>query len=262
MTSKKFGIIYRIFNNKHNKSYIGQTTRSLKIRIKEHKRNKHLKDLFEDGYEVSELYSAFDSESLNDAEKYFVALFIALSPQGYNLKNGGVIGSCHTELSRVKNSRALGGEDILAINLKTKTYKVYKTQHSTEADGFDVRNVNAVLKNKRPSHKGHIFKLLTQVNQSGSTESKIPEHAQRLVIEPSVIENIIEEYKITTRDRHPNKIHKHKDLVLEMYKNGESSVSISNKLNINKKSILKLINEYNLSRTLKEAYVVRKRMMR
>lgn len=261
----KFGIVYKIEDLVTGKIYIGQTTRSLAQRLREHKRTPLIKAVLDkDMYTAEVLFIAFCSKGMNRAEKYFINFYGCLHPNGLNLKNGGVIGSSHCEKSRIKNSRALGGDYILAINPKTREYVIYSTQHETTKDGFDVRNVNAVLKDKgnRPTHNGWIFKYLKQVNQSGSTENKSSGHAQRLVVDPYMIDKIIEDYKTTTSDRHPNKTLDNAVKIKNLFSEGFSAFAISKELNVNKKSILRFLKDNNLGRTHTESQQNRRRMMR
>lgn len=251
---KNFGTIYKITDLNTNKVYIGQTLRSVIIRVREHKKeNKILCDVLKSNCKIEELFTAFDSEILNTMEKYYIILNNSLFPDGFNLKHGGVIGSCHSELSRYKNSRSLGGKPVIAINVKNKTYKIYLTQHQTAKDGFDVRNVNLVLKNKRLTHKGYIFKYLNHVNQNGSDNIKEISHVQRLVVEPSYINLMLEEYNTTTSDRHPSKVKRQAKNIINLFNKGYSGYTIAKKLDINKKSVLKFLKQSDLGRTHMDA---------
>ncbi|AGE54808.1 GIY-YIG catalytic domain-containing endonuclease [Paramecium bursaria Chlorella virus MA1D] len=109
------GFIYTL-TSPIGKKYIGQTTRSIEQRFIEHQQkdsrckaiaesiNKYGWDNF-----IIDYYECPDDE-LNKHERWLVKLMNTLSPDGYNLKEGG--GSCgkHSEESKKKISKALRGE--------------------------------------------------------------------------------------------------------------------------------------------------------
>ena len=111
-------IIYKVTNTKNNLIYIGQTTRELETRMKEHLRKrktyfdscyckKHLKDFI-----VEIIDSADTIEELNEKEKYYIEKYNSMIPNGYNACIGGEnsIGYHHTKESRDKMSNARKGK--------------------------------------------------------------------------------------------------------------------------------------------------------
>ena len=90
----KIGIIYIATNNINGKKYVGQTTVSLKNRIKQHLKNKKRKPYFMlalNKYGVENFsFETFEfpKNELNEKEKYFIKELNTMS-DGYNLKPGG-----------------------------------------------------------------------------------------------------------------------------------------------------------------------------
>jgi group I intron endonuclease len=207
-----------ITNLKDNKRYVGQTTQSIYSRLNNHineKRNRHISNAIRqygiENFRIDVICSCLDQTTLNKSEVHFVKEMNSLHPYGYNHRAGGnQNGICSDELrmkiskakigkpllkrrgevrsneQRIQISRSLGGQKIKATNLDTNVVKIYETAHSTKLDGHNPSNVVAICKkSSRRSHsKRWTFEYL-QANQSGSTESKITEHAQRIGIDPT-----------------------------------------------------------------------------
>jgi len=220
---KRYGSIYKITNKVTGKEYVGQTTRSLISRFNSHlteKRNRHISNSIrqygKENFEFVEIFVAFDKEELNNAEIFFVQHYNTLYPNGYNHRAGGnQNGICSDELKkkisaakvgkpnlkrrgelrskeqRLSISRTLGGQNIIAINLKTNEIKVYETAHATKKDGHNPSNVVQICKRAsyRTHSKGWAFMYESEyANQSGSSKGNTSEHAQRLGFEPALAE--------------------------------------------------------------------------
>lgn len=107
-------IIYRMYNRITKKNYIGQTTRSLKERTAEHIRcnkivvDKAIKKYGIENFIVEEIDSALTIEELNEKEKYWIAKYNSLVPNGYNQCLGGdnTCGFHHRAESKRKMSEA------------------------------------------------------------------------------------------------------------------------------------------------------------
>lgn len=214
----RYGSIYLIRNLVTEKLYIGQTTNNVSDRFKDHcteKRNRHISNSIQTygkhNFEYIELYVSFSLKDLNEKEVFFVKHFNTMYPNGYNHRAGGEQnGICSEELKRkislaktgkpnlkrrnevrtqeqrVLISRGLGGQEIVAVNVKTGETKIYPTAHATRLDGFNPSNVVQICKRKtgRLKSKGFFFYYLSHyANQSGSSENKKTEHAQRIEIE-------------------------------------------------------------------------------
>lgn len=93
------GQIYKITNTINNKIYVGQTTRTIEIRWKEHKKNiealKHRLPLYKalDKYGVEnfvvELLEDCEDDKLNEREVYWIKKLESFGDKGYNCTVGG-----------------------------------------------------------------------------------------------------------------------------------------------------------------------------
>lgn len=114
------GYIYKITNNINNKVYIGQTTRTVSIRYKNHLynaqrgRREHLYEAIRtyggNNFSVETLAEAFSKEKLDELEIYYIAFYESRNPQkGYNIALGGgrgLLGYNHSLESKKKISEA------------------------------------------------------------------------------------------------------------------------------------------------------------
>ena len=90
-------IIYKIKNKIDGKMYIGQTTKTLERRWYAHCRAesdcRYLKHAIQlhgkESFEVSIIARCSSIEEMNHRETYYIKLFKAIAPNGYNLTTGG-----------------------------------------------------------------------------------------------------------------------------------------------------------------------------
>lgn len=203
----RYGMIYKIKNLVNNKEYVGQTTGSVNKRFIDHcneKRNRHISNSIKthgkDNFIIEEICSAQNQEDLNFLEVHFVKYYNTMFPNGYNHRAGGnQNGICSDELKskiskakagkpllkkrgekrdenyRLKISRGLGGQTIIALNTKTNEIKEYATAHATKKDGHNPSNVVQICKraSKRRISLGWSFYYQSEyANQSGSQDNK------------------------------------------------------------------------------------------
>jgi group I intron endonuclease len=109
-------IIYKITHKQSGKCYVGQTTRSIKRRLKEHKNSSYCARLYHaikkygiDAFSIDIVAEYDNLEDLNNAEEYYINYYNSLSPNGYNLLTGGK-NKKHSEESKQKMSAALKGK--------------------------------------------------------------------------------------------------------------------------------------------------------
>ena len=149
-------LIYKITNIINSKIYIGQTIRTLDIRI-----NEHLKDSNKNNYPLYRAIRKYGwnnfkveiidvdttQEELNSKEIYWIKEFNCIVPNGYNIKGGGSngkhheetkaklrlahIGKHHTEESKAKMSKAWEGR-IVSEETKAKMRLATTGKHLSE----------------------------------------------------------------------------------------------------------------------------------
>jgi group I intron endonuclease len=104
-------IIYKITNKINGKIYVGQTTRSIHVRWKEHCKDKRAcKALFlaigkygKENFEISVIEICHDIEEMNEKESFYISSLNSLVPNGYNLRSGG-LNSLMSNESKIKMS--------------------------------------------------------------------------------------------------------------------------------------------------------------
>ena len=107
-------IIYIITNKINGKNYVGQTTRTLNERIAEHRSciktaiGKAIQKYGWENFEVVVIEECTTIEQLNEREKFWIAKYNSIAPNGYNLTEGGNNGLL-SEMSRLKISLANTG---------------------------------------------------------------------------------------------------------------------------------------------------------
>jgi group I intron endonuclease len=114
------GYIYKITNKIDQKVYVGQTSRDLELRWREHKKKrsncKYLKHAFEkhgiENFKFDLICVSFD-ENLNSLEEEYIKKFNSLVPNGYNLRNGGNNGKLNEETKKKIS-------ETLKVSLKNK----------------------------------------------------------------------------------------------------------------------------------------------
>ena len=109
--------IYKL-NFPNGKSYIGQTSQSLNIRLSKHK-EASTRDKFPlynainkygwDSVKVEILYQGTHMVNIDHAEKYFIREYNTLVPNGYNIEAGGHKNKKLTQEHKNKISKSLLG---------------------------------------------------------------------------------------------------------------------------------------------------------
>lgn len=131
-----YGIVYCFTNKTDGKEYIGQTTRKLEDRVKDHletssKTKRYfqhaLKKYGVNAFTVSVLGRAGNKKRLDKLEVYWINKKNTLSPNGYNLMRGGNLGGKHSEESKKRMSESAKLRPHLPHTKKTKS-KMSKTR--------------------------------------------------------------------------------------------------------------------------------------
>jgi len=186
--------IYKITNHINSKVYIGQTSRKIEERWRNHCRKNHtttainsaIKKYGKENFTIEILFCVLQSEHLDTAERFFIKYYNCLAPNGYNLDSGG---NCLKRLSletRKKLSEAKLGKkygprhsetgDNIALGRCGKYFCVFeknsglfvgkwvnKCKCARELN-LNSSHIGACLKLKRKSHKGYIFKYLEETH--------------------------------------------------------------------------------------------------
>lgn len=91
---KIYGIIYVIINLINGKKYVGQTTRTVEERFREHAKadsfiGKAIRKYGEENFKGEVLEKCYSAEELNAAEIKWIKELDCKAPNGYNLTGGG-----------------------------------------------------------------------------------------------------------------------------------------------------------------------------
>lgn len=119
------GIIYRAKNLTNGKSYVGQTTRSLEARRRDHEYwarsstsengvsafHQALRKYEVDSFEWVVIFDNVRDEDLDMLEIDAILVYRTLTPNGYNLREGGSNGKLAAE-TKIKISNALTGRKL------------------------------------------------------------------------------------------------------------------------------------------------------
>lgn len=160
--------VYQIINKINGKKYIGLTVRSISKRFTEHC-VPSAKELFIDraiqkygkeNFEVIQLRECCLEKQMKETEWYYIKMFNTLSPNGYNLTEGG---DCpiFTEKAR-RNLGKAHQKLVLRISPLTGEEKIYTSLKETELDGFNSCQVSGCCKFpfSHKSHKGFKWEYL------------------------------------------------------------------------------------------------------
>lgn len=110
-------IIYKIENKINGKCYIGQTIRNLDERVSEHLRKNYyigraLNKYGLHNFDIDVIDYAESIDELNSKECFYIEKYNSMTPQGYNLCDGGgrTLGFKHTEESKKSMSNNKKGK--------------------------------------------------------------------------------------------------------------------------------------------------------
>ena len=91
---KVYGVIYCLTNLINGKKYVGQTTRTIEERFREHAKTdsfigKAIRKYGRKNFKIEELEKCYSEEELNAAEIKWIKELDCKAPNGYNLTGGG-----------------------------------------------------------------------------------------------------------------------------------------------------------------------------
>lgn len=172
----RYGIVYLITNKVNGKIYVGQTTKSSSERWKQHcistnckKLHNAIKKYSADCFVISEIYTSFSKEDLDNQEIYWISYFKTMDKSfGYNLKSGGSKGINSEEVrERISNS--------LKERYKENGYKERVCKH-LKNPSFETRE------KMRLSKKGTILSEdhKTAIKNTLINKKKTKQHAENI----------------------------------------------------------------------------------
>jgi group I intron endonuclease len=174
-------IVYKITNKINNKSYIGQTTRSLEDRIKQHLKRGDcvaIKNAINkygiDNFEFSVIEEVDSVETLNIRENYYINEFKTLHPDGYNLNTGG-FNKKWSEESKKKMSKSHTGKRLSQEhkdNISKSVTQVFKDSPDKIIKGREkaIKGILNYYKNNSHPKKG---KKLSQESKDRVSQAKL-----------------------------------------------------------------------------------------
>jgi group I intron endonuclease len=185
----KMAIIYEIVNTITNKSYVGQTKKSLKQRLSYHRNEKSKKTPFYDGIKkygwnnfTAIIIEECEIDDLDSREIYWITEKNTLYPNGYNLATGGKCG-IHNQHTKDKISRQRTGmkfsdshrENIRKARLGTTIPEEQRKKMSESHKGFRHKEeTKEKLKYLQPHRRevgrfdinGHLIQKFDSVKES------------------------------------------------------------------------------------------------
>lgn len=241
---ERYGVIYKITNLNDGRCYIGQTVQHEETRWQYHIKhsktplNKAFKKYGIENFKFEVLMTCFDREYLNKMEKEFILVYNSYL-KGYNQTTGGE-STVFTEEVRNKMRKAKLGKTgtktrwIKVVNNLTGEEKIVYGVKGAVALGINSSNIRLCLCGKRKQAGNHSFSYIeNDANESGSTEIKNSEHAQRLESEPTKVEQ-----NDSTRHRDPRLyITNNKDQIIKDYLELNSSYKVAEKHNLVPKTL-------------------------
>ena len=180
------GIIYKITNTINGKSYIGQTIRPLKRRWQEHCQNvercralhRAITKYGKENFIVEEIDVADTSKELNDKEIYWIKFYNTMTPNGYNMTEGGG-GICGLNMSKTddwkqkigdgnrgkkrpdlsKNNRLYKSKAIVQLSLDDEVIKVWNSSRAIEKAGIGCHSlINKICSGDPHRHSAYGYK--------------------------------------------------------------------------------------------------------
>lgn len=172
-------IIYIIKNSINNKLYIGQTTYSLKKRFTNHSKfgkgviGEAIRKYGSENFTIEELEKCETIDQLNEREKFWIKHFNSLSPNGYNLAEGGENRIVHEE-TRKKQSKSRKGY-VMPESTKKKLSEIGKTKIGENSNAYGYRFTDEQREHQRKVTLGN-------TNRRGKLSSEETKNKLRVIV--------------------------------------------------------------------------------
>jgi group I intron endonuclease len=181
------GFIYLIENIINNKKYIGQTVVSVEKRFKQHcKKSSKKKSLITNsilkyGKENFKVTKLLETDELDLMEIHFIEQLKTLSPNGYNLKDGGASGSPSEETRQKMRLQKLGkkaSEESKLKRLQTWKENGYSpippriTKESAKKGGL-TRRVKPIIRTCLTTGEIKEYDSLTSIKEDGFCSTNV-----------------------------------------------------------------------------------------
>jgi group I intron endonuclease len=179
--SKPYGHIYKVTNVVTGKSYIGQTTTSIRRRWQGHCSkttnsvlHKAIKKYGKEAFQVEMLDAGVDKWDLDQLEIHYIKTLNTMSPRGYNLKEGGASGKLSEE-SLKKMAESLKGKPSWNKGKKTGKPSWNKGKKASEEarKNQSLAHLGKPASNRRPiiDSNGIIYESLQQAAEKLGSSS-------------------------------------------------------------------------------------------
>lgn len=268
------GIIYKITNLINGKSYIGQTSRPLKARWKEHKTGNYQRQVVDtairkygkENFSIETLEEC-PNEELDDRERYWVAYYNTYH-DGYNNTEGGQIWQS-TRLSDEEVQRILQewkNTDLCLtrfhkyVGHSLDTVKNYLLQNNITQEEIDSRKYNQMRSKQKNQIKNSKKSLTKKIRKKKSHVTQQEKLKKQLEEEQNILQDFLDGHGLTFLK---NKYHKTYDTIRNILnKNNINSIDIdNNKWNDRTERKWKTIYCYDLNGTLIKKYETKKDLL-
>lgn len=201
--------VYKVTNLKTGKIYVGQTCNDLVYRFKHHckpsSRVPALRDAIKkygkESFKIELIVECKTQEEANQMEVFYIKELNTMSPNGYNLEEGGKVSprSLHSIAKSAASKKGMAYRNrrrgIIATEISTGNIVEVEVVKDFLNYGFsksNLSNIRWVLtkKSKRTQVKGWNFEYKSNANQNLIIESKKSMAVQRIGGETSEKKNI------------------------------------------------------------------------
>lgn len=134
----------------NGKKYVGQTTKTVKERFKQHAKNKKsligkaIRKYGRKNFRYGVIVTCSSKAEMNEREKFFIAVLKTKSPTGYNRTDGGdgSTGCVDSEETRARKSKShLGNKNALGYRHTAESLAIMSERHGGENHHFSGKHL-------------------------------------------------------------------------------------------------------------------------